>query len=85
MSGEETAPWRKATEPVIDSEAHRQGAVNVIAWVSSDDLGGAIVMFTVISTVSLLIFLLAHALSRAARPRPYPAAPSLTPEAPAAP
>ena len=54
----------EAAEPVISAEARQQGATSVLAWVSSDDLGGAIVMFAVLSTASLLIFLMTHALSK---------------------
>lgn len=53
----------EAALPVFINEAHQQGATSVLAWVSSDDLGGALVMFAGLSVLSMLIFLVIHALS----------------------
>jgi hypothetical protein len=57
----------EAAQPWIGYEAQQHGATSVLAWVSGDDAGGAVMLFTAISTASLLIFLVVHALSTALR------------------
>jgi len=51
----------EAAEAVFIAEAHRQGAVSVLAWVAHDDLGGAFTVFTALALVSMLIFLVSYA------------------------
>ena len=54
----------EASQPWTIYEAQQQGATSVLAWVSSDDVGGAVVLFTAVSGTSLLIFLVVHALAK---------------------
>jgi len=53
----------EAAEPGFILEAHQQGAGSVLAWVSRDDVGGAVVIFAVLSVTSMLSFLVIHALA----------------------
>jgi hypothetical protein len=53
----------EAAQPVILSEARQQGATSVLAWIAHDDLGGALVVFTILSIGIALIFAIAHAIS----------------------
>jgi hypothetical protein len=66
----------EAGQPVFISEASRQGATSIMAWIAHDDLGGAVVMFTVLSAVAAVIFAIAHTLfpSPGEPPEPLPAA-----------
>lgn len=57
----------EASAPGITALAYSQGATSVPAWIAQDDLGGAIVILTGLSTVSMLGFLILHALSRVIR------------------
>lgn len=59
----------EAAQPWTSYKAQQQGATSVLAWVSGDDVGGAVMMFTAISIASLLIFLVVHALCTVARRR----------------
>jgi hypothetical protein len=42
------------------SLAHQQGATSVLAWVASEDFGGAIVLFTGVSFAIMVAFLIMH-------------------------
>ena len=46
----------EAAQPATITEAHQQGATSVLAWVASDDLGGAAMAFTFLSMAIALIF-----------------------------
>jgi hypothetical protein len=50
----------EAAVPYTITEAHQQGATSVLAWVASDDLGGAVVLFTMFSITIALIFAIVH-------------------------
>jgi hypothetical protein len=51
----------EAIQPYTINEAHQQGATSVLAWITQDDLGGAVVLFTILSITSALIFAIADA------------------------
>ena len=50
----------EAAVPYTITEAHQQGATSVLAWVASDDLGGAVVLFTMLSITIAVIFAIVH-------------------------
>jgi hypothetical protein len=75
----------EAAQPSTSMVASQAGATSVLAWVSADDLGGAIVMFSLLFTAGLLSFLVIHAVARAAQPNPPAAVLPAAPEPPAAP
>jgi len=77
----------EAAQPGTIVQAHQDGATSVLAWVSGDDVGAAVVMFALLSTASLLFFLAVHALSAVVRAlsaardeRDTPAAAAFAPE-----
>jgi hypothetical protein len=52
--------------PGFIQEAHQQGATSTTTWVVRDDLGGAIVFFTVLTILAMAAFAVAHAMYRLA-------------------
>jgi hypothetical protein len=50
----------EAAQPSTITEAHQQGATSVLAWVAQDDIGGAVVLFTVLSMTIALTFAIVH-------------------------
>jgi hypothetical protein len=61
LATSQSAILAEASQPGFISEAHQQGAGSVLAWVSGDDVGGAVVIFAALSAASMLSFLVVHA------------------------
>jgi hypothetical protein len=45
----------EAADPVTINEAHQHGATSILAWVAHDDLGAAVMLFTYLTFVIMLI------------------------------
>jgi hypothetical protein len=63
-----TAIVAEAADPGTISVAHQQGAASVLAWVASNDLGIAMLLFTGVSFVIMMTFLITHVCVLPSRP-----------------
>jgi len=49
-----------AANPAFVNEAYQRGATSVLAWIAHDDLGGALILFTVASIGIAAVFAVVH-------------------------
>jgi hypothetical protein len=68
LTTSDSAVVAESRQSVFITEAHQQGAASITAWVAQDDLGGAIVIFTLLSFAALVVFLVGYTMFRWGEP-----------------